>query len=248
MKLYEMLMGSPIPEMYHLDFQNGTLIISIHSSVVSRLKDLEIRNEMLDEPGYMGPNNPRWGYQEALIWNKPEGQYQRVLCPYYDQNAKANPVAINRSLQVLFDVLLSVDGGHPAAEQLFFVDVFLVGARQFHGFSLSAKVSQIAAGWLRRQSQRTIAEEATAAMQEALGLVLAHQVPKDQVYAHYSDGSVKMEACPLNCAALSPDFRRGGEDPSYSLEPINVDAPWQQLVLLAGLAGLWAEIRRSIIK
>lgn len=114
-----------------------------------------------------------------------------------------------------------------------------------HGGSLGAGISKALAEWIRSEPEdvaRLAAQAMHMAYRKMMGEDGRSRMGEFRSVAH-PNGHIHL-SCPGNACGLDPELY-SSEDRGYELAPHNVDTPWQQFTLLAGLAAIHSEARRQ---
>jgi hypothetical protein len=133
-----------------------------------------------------------------------------------------------------------------ARPQLLTLQVYAIDGQDMHGFPLGGEMGIPLVRWLASYPERMRLDVCAAAMEAAYERMLGKQ--RHAAYRAWSepDGRFHMDV-PGNCACLgSMDFHAAKDGSGASFSSHNVDGPWQQLALAAGVAALHDLARKEM--
>jgi hypothetical protein len=152
-----------------------------------------------------------------------------------------------RTLGVFLELLQFPERETQASKpQLLTVQVYAIDGQSMHGFPVGGHMGVPLSRWLASYPERMQLEECLAAMKAASTRMIGKE--RHGLYQAWTEPDGRFHlSVPGNCACLgSMDFHAAREGRGGTFNSHNVDGPWQQLSLVAGVAALHDLARKEI--
>lgn len=204
--------------------------------------------ESLKLPDFINPQNPEWGFGPVMQTDS-DGEQVKWICnlPKYNRLAGYDwtiPQATSATLMATFMVLgMAEDVFGGDKNQLLHIQ--LATSREV-GSGLIVTLGSSIVPWLNSFPNEYFHEELQETMKVAYDHLTGEPTDKYFFRAWFRQPKWVNLDCPGNACALYPEsYNNKSLDIGYRLLPHNVDAPYQQLTLLSGVALMHAEARKA---
>jgi len=223
-----------------------SVVIELHPELLEKLpvvpenifglkEDLGFRNFF---------NNPKeeiFGFDNGVVLR----QRERFILPIPSfirgsRESQQRFYAISATLNALLGVLNCGLKEKLESSYLQLMGVFLMTVREMQGCGISASIAPLVKDWLVGCSDKTkIAEEIRGVMVKMYQTIFpSEEIQSDLFVIFHEDGRPHIN-CNVGATDIGVDPEEFKRDRGFAIESHNVDHPWDQLLLLAALIGLY---------
>lgn len=242
-----------VPAWYEVGLAEGckAIIVRLHRQTAAYVKRRLTRSspfvlgltKELKIPEFLPPTEEAWGFGMVLVpalEERDDWMAWQCPLPVWTKEHWTSAYAVSATLNVLFTCAYSLEeptvSPMPQLLQLSFCTF-----RDMHGGSLNVEVAAALSAWIATQPDNSRNEKIEEAMKRAYQQTYRSRMSELDTHrfrAWFRQPHWVNLTVPGNACGLDPKDYDACPGHGYTLLPHNVDSPFQQLTLLAGIAAM----------